>query len=287
MRGRLDAVVDAIRPGALVLVSSQLPVGFVRSLERDWSGRRLRFACSPENLRLGKALDSFEHPERVVVGVADEADRPLLAALFGPFCPRIEWMSIESAEMTKHALNAFLATSVAFINELARLCEAVGADAKQVERGLKSDGRINDRHEAWLHDKVRDALAGTERPVAAVLGLTYKPGTSTLRRSASVELCSWLSERGVRVQAHDPAIGGLPEELRGSVRLCRSPLEAITGADIAVVATEWPDYRSLAADDFVKAMRRPRVVDPGWFLADALGHDPRIVYAAPGRPARG
>ena len=125
------------------------------------------------------------------------------------------------------------------------------------------------------------------RSCTAVLGLTYKPGTSTLRRSASVELCSWLSERGVRVQAHDPAIGGLPEELRGSVRLCRSPLEAITGADIAVVATEWPDYRSLAADDFVKAMRRPRVVDPGWFLADALGHDPRIVYAAPGSPARG
>ena len=331
VRRRLDAVVDAIRPGALVLVSSQLPVGFVRSLERDWSGRRLRFACSPENLRLGKALDSFEHPERVVVGVADEADRPLLAALFGPFCPRIEWMSIESAEMTKHALNAFLATSVAFINELARLCEAVGADAKQVERGLKSDGRIGPRaylspgaafaggtlardlrflagsgrshrtatplvdgvlasnrvHEEWLHDRLHDMLRDVDGSIAAVLGLTYKPETSTLRRSASVELCSWLSERGVRVQAHDPAIGGLPEELRGSVRLCRSPLEAITGADIAVVATEWPDYRSLAADDFVKAMRRPRVVDPGWFLADALGHDPRIVYAAPGRPARG
>src|SRR5205085_2833451 len=65
--------------------------------------------------------------------------------LFAPFCQRIEWMSVESAEMTKHALNAFLATSVTFINELARLCEVLGADAKEVERGLKSEGRIGPR----------------------------------------------------------------------------------------------------------------------------------------------
>jgi len=69
----------------------------------------------------------------------------MLAELFGPFCQRIEWMSVESAEMTKHALNAFLATSVTFINEVARLCEEVGADAKEVERGLKSEGRIGPR----------------------------------------------------------------------------------------------------------------------------------------------
>ena len=65
-----------------------------------------------------------------------------MTALLAPYAQRIEWMSVESAEMTKHAINAFLATSVAFINELARLCEAVGADAKEVERGLKSEGRI-------------------------------------------------------------------------------------------------------------------------------------------------
>jgi UDPglucose 6-dehydrogenase len=240
-------------------------------------------------------------------------------------------MSIESAEMTKHALNAFLATSVAFINELARLCEAVGADAKEVERGLKSDGRVgpraylspgaafaggtlardlrflagsgrrhriptplvdgvlasNDVHQQWLRDRIRDMLHAVDGPVAAVLGLTYKPGTSTLRRSASVELCAWLRDQGVGVQAHDPAVRTPPAGLHASVKLSPSPQEALTGADVAIVATEWPEYRSLTAEDFVKSMRRPRIVDPNWFLAGTLAQDPRIVYAAPGRPARG
>ena len=140
LRERLEAIAGEVRPGTLVLISSQVPVGFTPSLERDWAGKGARFAYSPENLRLGKALDSFRKPERVVVGLRDPADRPLLAALFAPFCERIEWMTVESAEMTKHALNAFLATSVTFINELARLCEAVGADAKEVERGLQERG---------------------------------------------------------------------------------------------------------------------------------------------------
>ena len=85
VRGRLEAVAEHIQPGTLVLISSQLPVGFTRALEQDWAGRGLRFACSPENLRLGKALEAFRKPERVIVGVRDPADRPLLEALFAPW----------------------------------------------------------------------------------------------------------------------------------------------------------------------------------------------------------
>src|SRR5262249_44931138 len=158
-----------------------------------------------------------------------------LGELVKPFCQNIVWMSVESAEMTKHAVNAFLALSVTFINELARICEAVGADAKQVERGLKSEGRIgpkaylspgaafaggtlardirflidlgerwgtgtplcrgvwdsNQLHKDWLRNAVARLLSGVEKLVVAVLGLTYKPGTSTLRRSSAVELCRW------------------------------------------------------------------------------------------------
>src|SRR6185503_20055478 len=68
--------------------------------------------------------------------------RRVIARLFAPVTDRIEWMSVESAEMTKHAINAYLATSVAFINEIAVICEQAGADAKEVERGLKTDSRI-------------------------------------------------------------------------------------------------------------------------------------------------
>jgi UDPglucose 6-dehydrogenase len=327
VRRRLETVAEHLRPGTLMLISSQVPVGFTRALERDWTRRGLRYACSPENLRLGKALDAFRKPERVIVGLRDAADRPLLTELFAPFCSHIEWMSIESAEMTKHALNAFLATSVTFINEVARLCEVLGADAKEVERGLKSEGRIgpraylgpgaafaggtlardvrflvdlgdknrlgtplfhgvlasNDAHKSWLRDKVDQLLQGVSRPVVATLGLTYKPGTSTLRRSSAVELCRWLHARGVAVRAHDPAVRELPDELRPTMVLCDTPVEALHGADVAVVATEWPDYRALGADQFVQHMRRPRVVDQNRFLATALAADDRVTYVATGK----
>lgn len=129
----------------LVVVSSQLPVGSVASMLEAEGRGDLHFACVPENLRLGRALSSFREPERIVAGVRDPADRERLSALLTPFCDNVEWMGVESAEMTKHALNGFLATSVAYINEIAVLCEAVGADAAEVSRGLKSDERIGPR----------------------------------------------------------------------------------------------------------------------------------------------
>jgi UDPglucose 6-dehydrogenase len=329
VRQRLANIADVVRADTLVLISSQVPVGFTRELEEAWSSRGCRFAYSPENLRLGRALESFRRPQRVVVGVREMANRPPLAALFAPFCDRIEWMSVESAEMTKHALNAFLATSVTFANELARLCETVGADAKEVERGLKSDVRIGERaylspgsafaggtlardvrflmergqrddvavpllqgvwssnevHKDWLRHQVQTLLAKNGGAVVAVLGLTYKPGTDTLRRSASVELCSWLHRQGFRVRAHDPAVTALPAELGLALELCASPLEALQGADVAVIATEWPVYRELCSADISGRMHCPLVVDPNHFLADVLGRDPRIRYVVTGRAA--
>lgn len=132
--------------GCTVLVSSQLPVGSLRRLEAAAAelcpAKHLGFAASPENLRLGKALDVFLKPDRVVVGTRLRHDRDRIAKMLQPIGARIEWMSVESAEMTKHAINAFLAASVVFANEIASLCELEGADAKEVERGLKSEQRI-------------------------------------------------------------------------------------------------------------------------------------------------
>jgi UDPglucose 6-dehydrogenase len=327
VRRQIDQVGPHLRPGTIVLISSQVPTGFTRELRRaPWAGK-LHFAYSPENLRLGKAIEVFRHPERVILGVSDESIKSKLAELFAPFSTQIEWMSIESAEMTKHAINAFLATSVTFANELARLCEAVGADAKEVERGLKSEGRIgpkaylspggafaggtlardlrfltqfgrqfgvdtplfegviagNERHKDWTRDKVRQLMHGITGPTVAVLGLTYKPGTDTLRRSTSIELCQWMHDRGYRIKAHDPAIKQLPEDLRSLMTLSTSPAEVLKDADLAVIATEWPEYRSLTADRFVSTMRRPSVIDPNWFLAGALSDAMSVHYITTGR----
>ena len=331
VRRQIDQIAPSIRPGTIILISSQVPVGFTHALQKSKWGGALRFAYSPENLRLGKAIDVFRHPERVVLGTSDESIRPRLEQLFAPFTTHIEWMSLESAEMTKHAINAFLATSVTFANELARLCEVVGADAKEVERGLKSEGRIgpkaylspggafsggtlardlqflarfgaengvqtplfdgvisgNEVHKRWTRDKVRQLMTEIDNPTVAVLGLTYKPGTDTLRRSASIELCRWMAQQGYRVQAHDPAVKELPEDLRSVMRFCDSAVEALRDADLAVIATEWPEYKSLAASSLVEAMRHRVVIDQNWFLFATLGSDRRIRYVTTGRDSGG
>lgn len=149
----IDYVMDQVKStirflpnGALVLLSSQLPVGSISILENFsrefFSYKKISFACSPENLRLGNAINIFLNPDRIVVGIRSESDKKTLEQLLLPLTKKVEWMSVESAEMTKHALNAFLAISVTFANEIASICELVGADAKEVELGLKSESRI-------------------------------------------------------------------------------------------------------------------------------------------------
>ena len=140
---RVGKLFPYLKSGQEVLISSQLPVGTSAHLEKLFAKARpnlqASFSYSPENLRLGKAIAVFTQPDRVVIGTRFESSRKIFLELLSPFTDHIEWMSVESAEMTKHALNAFLATSVTFINEIASICEQVGADAKEVERGLKSE----------------------------------------------------------------------------------------------------------------------------------------------------
>lgn len=142
VHARLARVLPHLRAGTAVLISSQLPVGTCAQLAREHPA--LHFACSPENLRLGKALEAFEKPARIIVGAPAPA-RSALEAMLRPIGAPIIWMQPASAEMVKHALNSFLALSVAYINEVAVLAETVGADAQEVAAGLKSEPRIGPR----------------------------------------------------------------------------------------------------------------------------------------------
>lgn len=146
VQNHVEAALPFLPDGSVVLISSQMPVGSIRQLEdlamNKLPHKRLHFACLPENLRLGKALDVFLRPDRVVVGVRNQYSREVIERLMYPITTELEWMSVESAEMTKHAINAFLATSVVFANEIASLSELIGADAREVERGLKTESRI-------------------------------------------------------------------------------------------------------------------------------------------------
>jgi UDPglucose 6-dehydrogenase len=89
----------------------------------------------------------------------------------------------------------------------------------------------------------------------------------------------------MRVRVHDPAVFELPQELRPMLELTTGPLDALDGADLAVIATEWPEFRSLRAEDVCARMREPRVIDPNHFLTGALGNFSPITYVATGKAA--
>ena len=304
---RLARCLPTLRPGAVVLLSSQVPAGTCAELERRHPG--VAFAYSPENLRLGKALDIFRHPERIIAGTRTPEARAALEPLFAPFCQEVIWMRTESAEMTKHGINAWLALSVTFANELARLCEAVGADAREVERGLRSEPRIgqkayirpgalftggtlardvvalttlarehedpavlfpailasNNAHKDWALRRLEKILRPLRGATVAVLGLTYKPGTDTLRRSGAVELAAKLLATGTTVRCYDPAVRDLPSELAGATLTASLPA-AVRDADAVVVATEWPQIKEADWTTLLPTMRRRVLIDANGFL---------------------
>lgn len=328
---RVSRLFPFLEAGQEVLISSQLPVGTSKRLEALFTqaqpGVNVSFSYSPENLRLGKAISAFTKPDRVVIGTRSENSHKIFTELLSPFTDHIEWMSVESAEMTKHALNAFLATSVTFINEIASVCEQVGADAKEVERGLKSESRIgpkaylrpggsfaggtlardiafltqlcqdhglsgellnavaasNTDHKNWPSRRLTYILGNLKGKTIAVWGLTYKPGTDTLRRSTAVELCHWLVQQGAQVKAHDPVVKNLPTDLVDRVMLCTTPLEALQNADALVVATEWPDYASILPVDLIEKMKTPYIIDANRFLGKTLSADPQIHLFSVGK----
>jgi len=312
-----------------VLVSSQLPVGSIRRFEdisaEKYPEKNIRFAYSPENLRLGKSLDVFLHPDRVIIGVRRQEDREILNRLLGPITDNILWMGVESAEMTKHAINAFLGMSITFINEIASICENIGADAHEVETGLKSETRIgpaaylspgaafaggtlardieflkligslnnlvnplisavrksNDEHKKWIQRRLFAVLGGLKGKRIAVWGLTYKPGTNTLRRSLSVEMCNWLQEQGAEIAVHDPSKCELPDNWLGEVVRSKTPLEALEGACALVIATQWPEYREINVSDVENIAGQLAVFDSNRFLSD-FNKSPVISYYSVG-----
>ena len=140
---------------AVVVTKSTVPVGTNRKVAEALRAANpdaaFDVASNPEFLREGAAIKDFMHPDRVVVGVETERARKVIAELYRPLSLRefpMVYTGLESAEMIKYAANAFLATKITFINEIAALCEKVGADVKTVARGIGMDGRIGDK---FLH----------------------------------------------------------------------------------------------------------------------------------------
>ncbi len=144
-----EEIAAALTGYAVIVTKSTVPVGTNRKVKQAILKARpdaeFDVASNPEFLREGAAIDDFMRPDRVVVGVQNERAREVMAEIYRPLFLRefpIVWTDLESAELIKYAANAFLATKITFINEIAALCERVGADVKDVARGMGLDGRI-------------------------------------------------------------------------------------------------------------------------------------------------
>jgi nucleotide sugar dehydrogenase len=325
------AVEEIGDPGGKVLVmKSTVPVGTGRTIHRD--APDLAYVSCPEFLREGTAIKDFMKPDRVLVGAdpGDEWAADAVAAVYEPLGAPIVRTDISSAEMVKLASNAFLATKISFINEIANVCEELGADVTDVAQGMGLDDRIGARflqagigyggscftkdvsalkmlaansgyHFQLLNSVIEvnelqkrrvmaklakhlDSLVGKR---VALLGLAFKPDTDDMRGASSLVLASRLEGESATVVAYDPVAGSAAAPLLPGIELADSALEALDGADAAVLVTEWPEFAELDWAAVAGKMKTPLVVDGRNFLDETALRAAGITYEGIGRPSIG
>jgi UDPglucose 6-dehydrogenase len=318
----VHAVVEAVPASdrhALVMKST-VPVGTGQAIRRILAAEGkhgFSYVSCPEFLKEGSALADFRAPDRVVVGDERDWAGDAVVALYDPLGAPLVRTDIASAEMIKLAANAFLATKISFINEIANVCEETGADVLEVARGMGLDRRIgshflsagigyggscfpkdvaalkqlagnsgyhfqlltavievNELQKRRVIAKLQKHLGSLVGRRVALLGLAFKPNTDDMREASSLVLASRLLADGAQVSAYDPVAEPEARRLMGGVAFCPSALEALDGADAAVLVTEWPQFAVLDWRAAAERMAGRTVIDGRNFL------DPQTIVAA-------
>lgn len=319
----------------VITTKSTVPVGTSREIERRLRALRpdadFSVCSNPEFLREGSAIQDFTHPDRVLVGADDDRARQVMERVYEPLRLRnapLLFVSRESAELAKYAANGFLALKISFINEIADVCEEVGANVQEVATAIGSDRRIGDK---FLHPgpgyggscfpkdvsalirtarEARSPLTimeqvekvNTERKIAmaarieraaggsvrgktiAIFGVTFKPNTDDMRDAPSLVIVPLLAERGATIRAYDPQGRKQAQPLLPDLTWCESALEAAKDADIAVVMTEWNEFRALNLRTLKKRMRGNILVDLRNVFRPEHVQQCGFVYESIGRP---
>ena len=146
----VEEIIPTVNQDAILVIKSTVPVGATRSVKEflRQHGVELEVAFNPEFLKEGAAVEDFMHPDRIILGVESKRVKKILTALYRPlyvFNIPIQFTSLETAELSKYASNAFLAMKITFINEIANLCEVCGADVNDVALAMGLDKRIGDK----------------------------------------------------------------------------------------------------------------------------------------------
>ncbi len=325
----------------VVVDKSTVPVGTadkVRAAVRSELDRRnleLDFdvVSNPEFLKEGAAINDFMKPDRIVVGTDSDKASEMLREVYYPFNrshDRMIFMDVRSAELTKYAANAMLATKISFMNEVANLAERLGADIEAVRQGIGSDPRIgyhfiypgcgyggscfpkdvqalartardcdyesrllnaveavNYAQKHVLFDKVSHYFQGDLKgKVVAVWGLAFKPNTDDMREASSRTLMENLWKAGAVVQAFDPEAMEETQRIYGDhdgLTLCGTKEQALKGADVLVICTEWKEFRSPDFEAIAATLREPAVFDGRNLYEPEMLHRYGLIYYAIGR----
>ena len=323
----IDELPTTVAGRPVVVMKSTVPVGTGEHVRARLDARGLTnvgYVSNPEFLAEGSAVADFMNPDRVVVGAFEPADGERVVELHAGLETEIVRTDVPSAELVKLAANAFLSTRISFINEIANVCELVGADVVDVARGVGLDRRlgphflragigfggscfpkdvtalkqlagnsgypflllqavweVNELQKRRVVQKLQQRLGSLRGRTIALLGLAFKPNTDDMREAPSRVIAYRLIAEGADVRAWDPVAH--PDDL-GGVEICDTVLEAVRGADAAVVVTEWPELRELATAEVRDAMANPLIVDGRNLLDPAATVAAGFEYEAIGRP---
>jgi len=313
---------------AVLVLKSTVPVGTGRTVRHRLDARGLDavgYVSNPEFTAEGTAIRDFQHPDRIVIGSFEDDDGDAVEELHRGVEGPVVRCDVASAEMIKLAANAALMTRISFINEIANVCEATGADVVRVAEGIGLDRRIgpsflragigyggscfpkdslalkqlaansgyhfqllnavievNELQKRRVIGKLRQHLGTLRGRTVALLGIAFKPNTDDVREAPSLVLAGRLNAEGAEVRAWDPVADGsaLPH-----ATICADPLDALAGADAAVVVTEWPQLAQLDWREAAGRMRNPLLIDGRNMLDPAELRAAGFTYEGIGRSA--
>ncbi|MFA9559303.1 UDP-glucose/GDP-mannose dehydrogenase family protein [Evansella sp. AB-rgal1] len=309
-------IAESVEKDCLVVVKSTVPVGTNDKVEQfiqDFlvNDVRVEVASNPEFLAQGSAVHDTLYAERVIIGTESKWAEDVLMKIYDPFHLPIVSVNRRSAEMIKYASNDFLALKISYMNDIANLCELVGADVQDVAKGMSFDERIgskflnagigyggscfpkdtkaleniakehgyqlrtvkaaidvNSDQKTMLYKKASKRLITFNGLKVAVLGLTFKPGTDDLREAASLENVPLLLEQGADIYAYDPVgaenfakVYPQGQNGKGSMTYVNNVKEALEGANVCFVFTEWGEVKDVSPESYKKLMRTPLVYD--------------------------
>jgi UDPglucose 6-dehydrogenase len=296
----------------VIVNKSTVPVGTAdkvrEAIAKNYKGA-FDVVSNPEFLREGVAVEDFMKPDRVVIGTKSEQAKKVMTELYAPYVRQgnpLIFMDERSSELTKYAANSFLATKISFMNEIAQLCERMGADVDMVRRGIGSDDRIGKRflfpgigYGGSCFPKDVQALVKSSNEVnydfeilkavekvnalqklhlvnkinayfnndlqgkkIALWGLAFKPNTDDIRDAPAIDMINALNAAGATITAYDPeAMPNVKNKIGDKIKYATNQYEALAGADILVIATEWSEFRTPDFEIIVKELPSKVIFD--------------------------